>query len=78
MPPSKCTATEMILTLKEQFAEHGIPEMPRGNNDPQFANTLFAEFAVDWMPEHNTSMLKNSCSQSQAKATIKIIKGQLM
>ena len=55
MPPSQCNATKMISTLKELFAEHGIPESLHGDSDPKFASTLFAEFATDWNFDHWTN-----------------------
>ena len=44
----------MISTLKELFAEHGIPELLSSDNDPQFTSDLFAEFATDWNFDHYT------------------------
>ena len=42
MLPSQCTDTKMILTVKELFAKHGIPEMVWSDNSLQFASALFA------------------------------------
>ena len=77
IPPSKCNATKIISTLKELFAEHGIPESLCSNNGPQFASTLFAEFATDWNFDHCTSAPTNPHSKGQAEAAVKIIKGLL-
>ena len=44
---------------------------------PQFASTLFLEFATDWNFDHCTSVPTNPCSNGQAKAVMKIIKGLL-
>ena len=67
----------MISTLKELFAEHGIHESLCSDNGPHFASTLFAEFAADWNFNHCTSAPTNACSNGQAEAAVKIIKGLL-
>ena len=45
MPPSQFNAAKTISVLKELFSEHGIPEILRSDNGPQFTSHLFAEFA---------------------------------
>ena len=77
MPPYQCNATMMISTLKELFAEHGIPQSFCSDNCPKFASTLFAEFAADWNFNHCTRAPTNPHSNGQAKAAMKIIKGLL-
>ena len=77
IPPSQCNAAKMISTLKELFGEHGIPESLHSDNGPQFASTLFAEFATDWNFDHCASAPTNPCSNGQAEAAMKIIKGLL-
>ena len=67
----------MISILKELFAEHGIPESLCGDNGPQFASTLFAEFATDWNFDHSTSAPTNPRSNGKAEAAVKIVKGLL-
>ena len=47
MSPSQCYSARTIAVLKELFAEHGIPEVIRTDNGPQFASHLFAEFTKD-------------------------------
>ena len=44
-PPSQCNAAKTTSVLKELFSEHGIPEILRSDNGPQFASHVFAEFA---------------------------------
>ena len=34
MPTSQCNSAKMITVLKELFAEHGIPEEIRSDNEP--------------------------------------------
>ena len=78
IPPSQCNAAKTISTLKELFAEHGIPESLCSDNRPQFASALFAEFATDWDSDHCTTAPTNPHSNGQAEAAMKIIKGLLM
>ena len=77
MPPSQCNAAKMISTLKELFAEHGIPESLGSDNGPQFASALFAELATDWNFNHCTSAPTNPHSNGQTEASMEIIKGLL-
>ena len=77
MPPSQCSANNTISALKELFSEHGIPETLRSDNDPQFANHMFAEFAKEWNFDHNTNSPRNPRSNGQAEAAVKIVKGLL-
>ena len=77
IPPSQCNATKMISILKELFAQHGIPESLCSDNGPQFASALFAEFLTDWNFDHCTSAPTNPCSNGQAEAAVKIVKGLL-
>ena len=67
----------MIAVLKELFAEHGIPEVIRTDNNPQFASHLFAEFTKDWNIDHTQSSPRNPRSNGQAESAIKIVKGLL-
>ena len=74
IPASQCNAPKTTSVLKELFAEHGIPEVLHTDNDPQFANALFTEFATDWKFDPNTSSPRNLRSNSQAEAAVKTIK----
>ena len=73
----QCNAAKTISILKELFAKHGIPELLCSDNGPQFASTLFAEFATDWNFDHCTSAPTNPQSNGQAEAAMKIVKGLL-
>ena len=74
---SQCNASKTISVLKELFTEHGIPEVLHADNDPQFVNALFTEFATDWKFNHNTSSPRNPKSNGQAEAAMKTVKGLL-
>ena len=77
MSPSQCNSARMIAVLKELFAEHGIPEVIRMDNGPQFASHLFAEFTKDWNIDHTRSSPRNLRSNGQAESAVKIVKGLL-
>ena len=77
MSPSQCNSARTIAVLKELFAEHGIPEVIRMDNGPQFASHLFAEFTKDWNIDHTWSSPRNPRSNGQAESAVKIVKGLL-
>ena len=75
--PTQCNVAKTISMLKELFSEHGIPETIRSDNGPQFASHQFTEFTKDWNIDHNTSSPRNSRSNGQAEAAVKVAKGLL-
>ena len=77
MPPLQCSSAKTIAAMKELFAEHGIPEIIRMDNGPQFASHLFAEFTKDWNIDHKLSSPQNPRSNGQAESAVKIVKGLL-
>ena len=77
MPPSQCNSAKTIASLKELFAEHGIPEVIRSDNSPQFASHLFTEFMKEWNIDHELSSPRNPRSNGQAESAVKIVKGLL-
>ena len=77
IPPSQCNAANTISVLKELFSKHGIPEIIRSDNGPQFASHQFAEFAQEWNFDHTTSSPRNPRSNGQAEAAVKFTKGLL-
>ena len=52
---SSQTSREVIRALKSIFARHGIPEMVRSDNGPQYDSAEFIKFAKDWSFHHVTS-----------------------
>ena len=77
MPTSQCNSAKMITVLKELFAEHGIPEEIRSDNEPKFASHPFAQFTKDWNIKHSTSSPRNPRSNGQAESAVKTVKGLL-
>ena len=47
--------SETIRALKSLFARHGIPEVVRSDNGPQYDSAEFAKFAKYWEFKHVTS-----------------------
>ena len=48
-------SSETIRALKSVFARHGIPEVERSDNGPQYDSAEFAKFAKGWEFKHVTS-----------------------
>ena len=57
MPSSGATAAAVISKMKELFAEHGVPDVLRNNNGPQYASAALTEFAAEWGFQHKTQVL---------------------
>ena len=78
IPTSQANSAKIISILNEIFSEHGIPEKIRLDNGPQFASTQFAEFAREWMFEHETSSPHHPQANGFAEATVKLVKHALI
>ena len=52
------TSGAVISHLKGVFARHGIPEVVRSDNGPQYASKEFSEFAQSYGFQHITSSPK--------------------
>ena len=49
------TSTAVIVTMKAVFARHGIPEIVRSDNGPQYSSHEFTLFADSYGFQHSTS-----------------------
>ncbi len=49
------TSTATIRALSSVFSRHGVPEVLRSDNGPQFSSLDFAKFASSWEFNHITS-----------------------
>jgi hypothetical protein len=61
----KLTSTKtptIIKHCKTTFARHGIPDVLMSDNDPQFDNAEFKQFAKEWTFTHKTSSPKEQRS----------------
>lgn len=68
------TSTSVITTLKSLFARHGIPELLRSDNGPQYASQEFATFAQQYDIKHVTSSPRFPQSNGQAERMVQTVK----
>ena len=71
---SNQTAKETIRALKSVFARHGIPEIVRSDNGPQYSSAEFAKFAKDWGFKHVTSSPKYPQSNGEVERAVQTVK----
>ena len=67
---AKLTSTSsegVIEHCKSIFARHGIPEVLRSDNGPQFASESFRKFAQEWSFSHVTSSPRFPQSNGEAE-----------
>ena len=71
------TSTAVIEKLKQIFSRHGIPEMIKSDNGPQYSSAEFATFATCWKFPHVTSSPKYPQSNGLAEKTVQAAKKML-
>ncbi|XP_036001498.1 uncharacterized protein K02A2.6-like [Fundulus heteroclitus] len=74
---SSTTSEAVIDHCKSIFARHGIPEIVRSDNGPQFASVAFQEFAQNWGFSHVTSSPHFPQSNGEVERAIRTIKSLL-
>ena len=74
---SSLSSSEMIRTLKSVFARHGIPEVVRSDNGPQYDSAEFAKFTKDWEFKHVTSSPLYAQSNGEAERGVQTAKNLL-
>ncbi|KAL7881429.1 hypothetical protein AOLI_G00082770 [Acnodon oligacanthus] len=74
---SNTTAQGVIMSLRSVFARHGIPDITMSVNGPQYASTVFSNFARDWEFKHIVSSLGHAESNGQAERTMQTNKNLL-
>ena len=77
LPLGQSNANKVISLLKDMFSEHGIPEVLRSDNGPQYASGQFTDFCLSWGITHETSSPHYPQSNGFAKACIKSVKHAL-
>ena len=77
MPPSGATTAAVVSKMKEIFAKHGIPDVLRSDNVPQYAGAAFQEFTRNWEFQHITSSPHHLASNGFAESMVKIVKTAL-
>ena len=70
----KITSSDIIRHLKSIFARHGIPEVLRSDNGPQYKSEEFRRFAKYYDLKHETSSPKFPRSNGKAGRAAQIVK----
>ena len=71
------TSVSVISALKSVFSRHGIPEIVRSDNGPQYSSAEFMSFASSYGFQHLTSSPKFPQSNGQAERSVQTIKNLL-
>ena len=71
---STTTSSAVITSLKAVFSRHGIPEVLRTDNGPQYISQRFSEFTKDYGITRTTSSPRYSQSNGQAEHTVLTVK----
>ena len=64
----------VIATMKGVFARHGIPEVVRSNNGPQYSSHEFALFADSYGFQHSTGSPHFPQSNGQEERMVQTVK----
>ena len=67
----------VISALKSVFSRHGIPEIVRSDNGPQYSSAEFMSFASSYGFQHLTSSPKFPQSNGQAERAVQTIRNLL-
>ena len=68
------TAENLIIEMKKIFSRHGIPEMVKSDNGPQYASKEFRQFATNWRFKQTTSSPRYPRSNGLAERTVQSVK----
>ena len=68
------TSASVIEALKAIFSRHGIPEVIRSDNGPQYSSMEFFKFASSYGFQHITSSPLYPQSNGQAERTVQTVK----
>ena len=71
------TSMSVISALKSVFSRHGIPEIVRSDNGPQYSSAEFMSFASSYGFHHLTSSPQFPQSNGQAERAVQTIKNLL-
>ena len=71
------TSASVISALKSVFARHGIPEIVRSDNGPQYSSSEFGSFASSYGFQHLTSSPRFPQSNGQAERSVQTVKNLL-
>ena len=68
------TSDDVITHLKSIFARHGIPETVMSDNGPQYAASIFKQFASEYRFTHDTSSPRYPQANGAAERAVKTVK----
>ena len=71
------TSASVISPLKSVFARHGIPEIVRSDNGPQYSSSEFGSFASSYGFQQLTSSPRFPQSNGQAERSVQTVKNLL-
>lgn len=71
------TSANVISALKSVFSRHGIPEVVRSDNGPQYASAEFSTFASSYGFQHITSSPRYPQSNGLAERCVQTVKNLL-
>ena len=74
---STTTLKDIITQLKSIFARHGLPQVLRSDNGPQYSSHLFSEFLESYGISHNPSSPKYPQANGEAERAVQTIKSLL-
>ena len=74
---SSTTSSSIISALKSVFARHGIPEVLRSDNGPQYTSKEFKTFSSSYDFQQITSSPRFPQSNGQAERSVQTIKNLL-
>lgn len=71
------SSNAVIISLKEIFSVHGIPDLVVSDNGPQFANEQFRKFAEEYGFTHTTSSPRYPQANGEAERAVRTVKALL-